>query len=216
MTRAARKRRDASRRVAMRRRILAAYDAAPETARRDGEAWYATARMTARAIADAHGHLSERHVAGIVAALSPRVGWSSNVAGAYRMAEAAARAWPEPVVAGTRSNRRKAWRIADGADPEDVLGGPKVCAFFANIIGDDEAVTVDVWAARVAEGVWRSDAPSGLRYACIAEAYRDAARARGITPREMQATVWCAVRGQSSLEAAAYVQPSLGLELPAS
>jgi hypothetical protein len=209
MTRTTRNRREGGRRAAMRRRILAAYDAAPENARRDGETWYETARMTASAIAGAHGHLTPRHVAGIVAALSPRVSWGSNVAGAYRLAEAASRGWPEPIVAGTRSNRRKAWAIADGGDPETILGGPKVRAFFANLLGDDDAVTVDVWAARAAEGEWREQAPSGRRYLTIAQAYRDAAALRGVTPRTMQATVWCAVRGGSSLAAAGYVQPSI-------
>lgn len=192
MTQAQRRRSAASRRVAMRHRILAAYDAAAEQHRREGEDWYESARMTARAIAETHG-LSERHVAGIVAALSPRVAWSSNIAGARRIAEAIARRRPEPVVAGTLSNRRKAWAIARGAEPEAVLSGPKVRAFFANLLGDDDAVTVDVWAARAAEGISREPTPA--RYALIADAYRDAARLRGVSPRVMQATVWVAVRG---------------------
>jgi hypothetical protein len=138
--------------------------------------------------------LTVRQCAGIIAALSPRCQWASNVAGARAMVRAAMMGEPEPVVAGTRGNRRKAWRIANGADPDAVLSGPKVRAFWANICGDVEAVTVDVWAARAAEGHANDQAPVRRRYELVSEAYRRAARRFGLTPRDAQAAVWTIYR----------------------
>jgi hypothetical protein len=185
------------------------YDRAPDTAKVDGERWYETARLTAAAIAGAHGRLNVQQVAGIIAALSPRISWSRNVMAAYRMIECATKGWPMPHVDGYNTNRRKAWDIANGADPATVLGGPKVTAFYRNLLGCDESVTVDVWAARAAEGRFNAQAPTGRRYETLARAYREAAAARNVTPRAMQATVWCAIRNGSSLEASQYIQPSI-------
>jgi hypothetical protein len=155
----------------------------------DGLSWYDRAHREAEAMAAETG-LSVRQCAGIIAALSPRVQWAENVAGAWRMARAGAAGESEPRTNGMLRNRRKAWRIAQGEDPELVLGGPKVRAFFANIMGDREAVTIDVWAARAAEGCASLHAPVRRRYLLLAESYRRVARARGMHPRDVQAAVW--------------------------
>jgi hypothetical protein len=84
-------------------------------------------------------------------------------------------------VNGTLANRAKAWRIACGEDPDAVLSGPKVRAFFANIMGDVDAVTMDVWAARAAEGRRNENAPVRRRYRLLAESYRRAGERRGCT-----------------------------------
>jgi hypothetical protein len=159
----------------------------------DGLAWYDRARGHAETMAAESG-LSVRQCAGVIAALSPRCQWATNVAGARRMLLAAAAGEGEPVVGGVRSNRAKAWAIAQGADPGDVLSGPKVCAFFANIMGDVESVTIDVWAARAAEGRENPHAPKRRRYRLCEETYRRAARRHGITPRDAQAAVWTVYR----------------------
>lgn len=177
------------------RRILRAWRASSADELAAGIAWYDRAQDTARALS-AGTSLSERQTAAVIAALSPRCAWSANVRGAASMVDAASRGQGEPVVAGTLTNRRKAWAIAQGADPDAVLSGPKVRSFFANITGDACAVTVDVWAARAAEGRDDPNAPKGSRYQRIADAYRRAAEIAGVTPREVQAAVWCHVRGK--------------------
>jgi hypothetical protein len=77
------------------------------------------------------------------------------------------------------------------------MGGEKTRAFYANILGDQNAVAVDVWAARAAEGYRDKRAPKGKRYAAIADAYRDAADHRGLSPRDLQACVWVSIRGRA-------------------
>lgn len=159
----------------------------------DGLAWYDRARREAERMSDAYG-LSVAHCAGVVAALSPRCQWASNIRSAERMIGAAAAGETEPRVNGTLANRAKAWRIACGEDPDTVLSGPKVRAFFANIMGDVDAVTVDAWAARAAEGWDNPNAPVRRRYELCAEAFRRAAHRRDMHPRDAQAAVWTVYR----------------------
>lgn len=185
-----------------------------------GLGWYATAWDAAGAIARAvvgaaawsRMSADERRaltaqVAGVIAALSPRCQWSTNVAWASAVMLAARRGGACPAV-HTKTMRRQAWRIARGEAPLSVLHGPKVRAFWANIVGDTDAVTVDVWAVRAARGDRPTVADgrgrmryadngrvSAREYAAYADVYRRAARRLGVTPREVQAAVWVAVRG---------------------
>lgn len=159
----------------------------------EGLHWYDRARTVAEDMSTEYG-LSVRHCAGVIAALSPRCQWAANVAGARKMIAAATAGDLEPSVNGLRDNRAKAWRIANGEDPDTVLSGPKVRAFYANIMGDGEPVTLDVWCARAAEGRSNPNAPKGRRYECLSEAYRRTARARGLAPRDVQAAVWTVYR----------------------
>jgi hypothetical protein len=168
-------------------------DAATAQDLADGLAWYDRARRAAESMAQESG-LTVRQCAGVVAALSPRCQWASNVNSARRVVLAAAAGELEPVVNGTLANRAKAWRIACGEDPDAVLSGPKVRAFFANIMGDLDAVTVDAWGMRAAEGRDNKHAPKKRRYALLSEAYRRAAQRHDMSPRDAQAAVWTAYR----------------------
>lgn len=187
-------RRDAALRRGMVRRLLRAWDQATAEDLAAGLSWFARSADLAESLS-AGTNLTPAQCSGIIAALSPRCGWSANVRGAVAMVAAATSGASEPVVAGTRANRRKGWAIATGADPSAVLSGPKVSAFWANLCGDLDAVTVDVWAARAAEGPrFKDRAPDGSRYARIADAYRAAAAVVGIAPRDLQAAVWTSYR----------------------
>lgn len=179
-------------------RILDAYDRASATDMAEGERWYESARMTAKALS-AGTNISTEHAAGVIAALSPRVQWGVNVRAAADIISAAGRTSQYPFVAGYRTNVEKAWRIANGEHPNDVLGGPKVTNFYANIVGDENAVTVDVWSARTAEGKLNKNAPQGRRYLSIADSFRLAARARDVSPMVMQATTWVYIRRTANI-----------------
>ena len=102
---------------------------------------------------------------------------------------------PDPPRIQTGAMRATAWKIAQGADPLETLSGPKVRAFYRAITGDTDAVTVDRWAARVAEGRDDSRAPSGRRWDRLETAYRVAAATEEVGARDLQAAVWCAIRG---------------------
>ena len=192
------------------RRVARLFRQTTPDQRAAGMGWYRTAWQAARAIAGDDGAAM---AAGVIAALSPRCQWSTNVAWASAVIHAARTGQGVPRV-HTTVMRDQAWRIANGEAPLDVLRGPKVRAFYANIVGDPDAVTVDVWAVRAARGD-RPTVPDGrgrlryaddgtvtaAEYAAYADVYRRAARACGVTPRECQAAVWVAVRGVKPTDA---------------
>jgi hypothetical protein len=161
-------------------------------------AWYSDARRFSDGLARAYG-LGVEAVAGAIAALSPQVAWSAQVAWAPAIFDA----WkqgadlPGP---GLGVNKRKAGRILAGEAPLDVLGGPKVRAFYRGIIagGRTEAVCVDRHAWAAAGGP--ADATlTGPRYGEAVRAYLDASAALRLAFRELapilspanvQALVW--------------------------
>lgn len=200
------------------RNITAAFRAATDDDRANGRDWYQRARNLAVQLAgDTHGVADEwavRQAAGVIAALSPRLAWRKNV-------EYASRAYALYFVAGQRhplqsravwesqmpvlkANARKAWRILEGEDPDVVLGGPKVRAFYFTIVSPDDprAVVIDRHAFDVAAGQVLDDARRGIvlgrkgAYDAVSTLYRRAAsiisRETGEhwTPAEIQATTW--------------------------
>jgi hypothetical protein len=181
--------------------LLTHWNAADADTRRAGRRWYDSAEAEARAIAVA---LPERFgpvtAAGILAALSPRAQWSVNVRWAWAVARGRERAYPPAV--GLPDARAKAWRIAHGERPSQVLGGPKVRAFWRAIAGDRDAAVIDIWMLR-AMGI---DQPSvkPAQYERCAEALREAARRVRVPTRDFQATVWMQVRGVKPTDPAGF------------
>lgn len=184
------------------RALSAVYASADDAARTYGASWYAGAHKVAQEIADEHGCTVEQ-AAGAIAALSPRVSWADNQVDARTLTgwyfstdetQSFIPLWGLRLRAFSRQQAKAVDCLADGMDPLDVLNGPKERAFYRNIVGDTEAVTVDVWITRAAtRGTY--DRPRGARnYADIAAGLRRAARAAGVNPRDFQAAVWVAVR----------------------
>lgn len=173
--------------------IRAAFDAATDDDLAKGLAWYANARREGRAL----GATVHRGV-GVIAALSPLQAWDTNINLAHKLAKLHAAGEAMPTTGyGFKRNTAKAWAILNGARPLDVLSGPKVRAFYRNMLGDPHSVTVDRWAMRIAVGDPKHD---GLvppkEYAPIAEAFRRVAADLGIAPRDLQAATWTHFRRQ--------------------
>lgn len=171
------------------RRVL---DSATPMQLQDGHAWYQQAYDTCAGLAVEHG-LKHVDAAGIVAALSPRLHWSRNVAAARELMATG------QVHGVLGESRRKAERILSGEAPATVLSGLKVVSFWHALCGDLDQVVVDVWAARGAgwpERIRFDGVP--VRYGRIASAYRSVAGDYSMKPCVTQATVWCAMRGRSS------------------
>jgi len=193
---------------AMREALLGVWRAIPEderTAALNG-GWYAESRRVAEALAGEYGVTLET-VAGVIAALSPRMRWSDNVRGAEAVLHRAA----YPGVFGTGgmlaglgkpipgygANIAKAERIAAGEAPLAVLGGPKVLAFYRAILGDRSSAVIDVWMIR-AVGEYAHKPITGAAYERVADALRAAALAAGVDTADFQAIVWTYVRGSSA------------------
>jgi hypothetical protein len=180
--------------------ILRTFERASDADYSEGINWYPTALAFARSL-----DRDERKAAGVIAVLSPRQQWDTNKDGAAKIIKAAQRfSRVVPSVAGTYVNVEKAWRIANGENPEIVVQGSrpnrwlKVQRFYQNILGDTECITVDVWAARVAVPNAPEVIAGGL-YRRIEEMYQKASVVLGsITPRDLQAVCWVTKRNEAA------------------
>lgn len=175
----------------MTERLLRAYRRATFAQLMNGHAWYARARELAMDIAG-----DMRLGAGLLAAYSPATGWKLTVRNARGMYESRR---DQPTLG---MSNRKARRILDGEDFEDVLTGQKTLNFARAIAGDGDAVVIDRWAIRAAVGgTW--ERVTSAQYKIIAEAYREAARIADVMPADMQAITWLVTRGETGWDLAA-------------
>lgn len=149
--------------------------------------WYTDAREFCAELARSYD-VSTRTVVGVIAALSPMQVWDDQLVWAPRILQAWKIGQPIPGP-GFSSNKAKARRILEGEYPHDVLRGDKVRAFYACILGDQEAVCIDRHAQAVA---WGPGAPrlTAKRYRDTARAYREVGARLDIPPAELQALCW--------------------------
>lgn len=153
-----------------------------------GARWYDAAGELASELGASSGHGRER-AAAVIAHLSPRTSWTRNIAGAVAMLSGEL-----SPVGQIGANVARARGALESSDPLATLRGPKTSRFARNILGDREAVTVDVWACRVA-GVDETKLSRKGAYDAVESAYRLAARRAGVDPATMQAVTWVVARG---------------------
>lgn len=178
------------------RRVLSVYRSATPDQLADGLAWYDVAHAEAVALDPTKVH----RAAGVIAALSPRVRWGRNLA-------LAKDAYKHGTASGTMGRSCLAANaILAGADPSEVLTGPKVRAFYQLIADPDhkQAVCVDRHAIDVAVGLRLDEADRsawyqlnrGGLYETFADCYRRAADILGVLPGKVQAVTWVTWRDQ--------------------
>lgn len=167
-----------------------------------GSQWYADALKFCAAVAQSTG-LSVAAVAGVTAALSPNNRWERNMLDAERLCRTFAAGTLSDAAALKVStfygNKQKALQILSGSQPLDVLGGLKVRAFYACILGD-AGVCVDghAYAIWLGDYVPTTKTPkiSPKLYASISAAYGQAAKTiNGImgtaySAAQIQAITW--------------------------
>lgn len=189
--------------LAMVRRALRLYRSATPEMHAAGVQWYAVAQDAARTIWPE----SPERAAGVIAALSPRLSWKTNVRYARAIVHTARTGQDCPTGLGLKRNTAIAWKIVTGAQSaEDALKGPKTSRFYRNIMGDMDCATIDVWMMRALllpseitydkEGIPR--APKGRAYLRMESAVRRAAQIAGIPTAMMQAILWTLVRGSAA------------------
>lgn len=169
-----------------------------------GLQWYPLARAWLETLAQRYAPWGAtlESVAGACAALSPQVSWLDQtrfLPGFLEsvLVERDTTTLPHP---GFLRNRARAARILLGESPESVLGGPKVTAFYACILGDAERVCVDRHAATVALGE-RTPRLSARLVLEIQRAYALAARVLGIGARDLQSMLWCHYKASGAASA---------------
>lgn len=178
------------------RRILRVWERATDTDHESGARWYRDDSAAVLGALVAAGAPSVDAAAAVVAHLSPRTTWKRNVLGAMALVTGGRSA--AAAIGCMSANLDRAEKALASADPIGTLNGPKTRRFALNLMGDCEAVTVDVWAARVAMGACVIDPEKVLGrtgvYDAIEMAYREAARQVGVDPTTMQATTWIVAR----------------------
>ena len=171
--------------------LLRFYDRAGPDTRAQGVEWYEVANTHLVAVGKRHGY-SLIVAAAVTAALSPFIAWNKNLELA------------EELLAGGEArgsfpqNRAKALAIMAGADPREVLAGPKVRAFFECLA--HPGATDDAVVDRHMLKAWLDGASRG-QYGCGPTVYRkavadvqDGARLAGLKVHQFQATVWLVAR----------------------
>lgn len=167
--------------------ILAVFDAATPAQWEQGMTWYSRAHALAVALDPAE----PRRAAAVIAVLSPMKEWTQN-------ADLARRAYANGGLDGgtlgahvAKVNRL----LRDREDPDTVVSGEKVTAFFEGIAsnGKSDTAVIDRHAWDAAVGVRHTDDTRKIGradYAAADRAYRRAAKARGVSVQQMQAVVW--------------------------
>lgn len=177
---------------AMADRIVATFNRATPADIEAGAQWYGEGETFIRSLAAETGRDVET-VAAVVAHLSPRTTWQRNLYGATMLLTTGT----APTCIGDNVDRAR--KALDSDSPRDSFGknAHKTRRFMANLLGERDVVTVDVWAARVAFGP-RDDAEALLKrqgvYGAVERAYVIAARRLGVDPVTVQATTWIVVR----------------------
>ena len=184
--------------------IQALLDLASVAEQSEGLSWYQRANLAAVRLADQY-EISIDTAAGVIAALSPRNKWERNLIDAENIIAAfkagGDEACEEIKVCTFGSNKKKAIDIliwgAQGELIKEILSGPKLCEFFACIIGEDD-VCIDGHAYSIWFGdrIKLADVPSigkKLR-AEIKKDYLAVAKKNNLTGYEVQAITWVAHR----------------------
>lgn len=172
------------------RRVYAQHGADERIA---GMHWYDDANREARALS-ARYNVPVTHAAAVIAVLSPQVSWTRNVAMAREV-------FATGTTRGLRTNVAKAERLATlDAHPDDVVSGPKVSCFYANILDPSgHEITIDRHAFDIAQGRRTDDKTRAVlsnkgHYARYAQAYQLVADELGIGACQLQAITWVAWR----------------------
>lgn len=180
------------------RNIVSVYVQANALDIQQGMSWYKNAHEIGQQLAYQYGYLTHQAI-GVLAALSPLASWELNV----KRAEAALSQHKHGLTAeeskgcGMKANTIKAWRILNGEEPLDVLGGNKVRAFYCCMVHylTTEHVCIDRHAVSIAVGKplgnqFTKYVNTDVKYAAIAKDYMVVADILSITPAQLQAVTW--------------------------
>jgi hypothetical protein len=167
------------------RQVLAA--ATPEQVAA-GKRWYQTAHTFAVGLAKRY-NLTLEQTAGIIAALSPRMPWERNMACADELCRTGTTTGALPL------SLERALLILYDTPPEKVLAGPKVTAFYANILNPQtDRPVIDQHAISVAYGERLARTPPEVRRAGglerIVAAFQAVAASVGLSVSAVQAITW--------------------------
>lgn len=173
------------------RRATTIYRQATKQQLERGANWYPEAHRVARNQASEYGVTIEV-ASGVLASLSPRLGWGPTVMLAERMLHSRG-----TLNRGALSRSlQHARAIYSGTDPLTVLRGPKTRAFYMAILtsGESGDPVIDRHAWDMLVGKRGTRAPNLGQYRAASECMKRAGKILGVSAHEAQATTWVAWR----------------------
>jgi hypothetical protein len=175
------------------RRATAEYRTASAGQVEAGHAWYPKANEIARDMAAEH-MVTVEVASGILAALSPRLGWGKNVMMAERMLSSGG-TLDHGILGRSLAHGRA---IYDGAHPLKVMRGPKTVAFYHAILtaGESLDAVIDVHAWAMLVGERGTPPPTVRQYREAAGCMTRAAKILGVGVHDVQATTWLTWRAR--------------------
>ena len=167
-----------------------------EKAAIEGQAWYPEAWTHCLNVSKEYG-VSAQRVAAVMAVTSPRARWSKNVEATYSIvADSFIPDYMRQSSYGILgANARKGTQVMTDRYYSKLVTGEKVSAFYLNILGHTQPVTVDSIMSYAAG--YGSDVSKKIRSE-VTEACHSLADGFGMTPRDTQAAVWIAYRGSAA------------------
>jgi len=108
-----------------------------------------------------------------------------------------------------KSHKKNVHRALTGQE----LSGPKVRAFYRNLIGDYNAVTIDTWMLRIFKVEKRQLTLN--QHKRLERVFQRFARSKGFLPAELQAILWMEHRAKQGFKPVSYIeagQDSLQME----
>ena len=170
--------------------------------------WYSEAKSIAIKLAIRY-HTSIEIACGVIAALSPNNRWQRNLIDADLLLKH----WKVGdklesfKVATYNHNKDKAWQIAHGIDPLEVLKGEKTRAFYQCLLNpsNSHSVCVDSHAINIALGLQKTIAQTPTltsdKYGLLVQAYKLATHEinqesleSSVLPLQVQAVTWTLYR----------------------
>lgn len=167
-----------------------------DSALAEGKTWYPQAWSLCRGMAKHYNTTPER-VAALIAVTSPRARWEKNILASHSILEDAnvPRYKRKNTYGILRSNALKGMRVAEDRYYSRHVTGPKVVNFYLNLRGHTDPVTVDSIMSKAAG--FGSDVTSHIRSE-VTSAVNTLADVFSMTPRDMQAAIWIAYRGDAA------------------
>lgn len=157
--------------------------------------WYTYQRYTLLSVANDY-NVTLENVVYVTATLSPALSWERNLESTRAFFDEWFGRYGNSRQTAYGTNVLKCVQYMQG-QRQDAPTGRKVSAFYRNLLGDTQALTLDRHAIRAARmGLRNLEKESGEQKICgqefavVENAYRKAANLLGVSPSYLQALVW--------------------------
>jgi len=161
-----------------------------------GQVWYPEAWQYCLDVSKDYS-ITPQRVAAILAVTSPRARWQKNVEATYMIVEDSFKPTHKRRASYgiLNANAVKGLIVANDRYYSRHVTGPKVSNFYLNIVGHTDPITVDSIMSKAAG--YGSDVNTMIRNT-VEQGVRSLAEVFDTTPRDMQAAIWIAYRGNAA------------------